>query len=206
MSSIRLMPGEKILRNIHKDPFFLLGILFQAVLRVIAVALLFISYIYFFAEWGLDSYDVRLSIFLFLLIICFILVITFVEWMNEELDILIITNFRIILFIQHTLLKRDLSTATLEQIQDSKGITQGVFGTLFGIGTLEVQTAADHVQFVMDYIKNPEAIAMFINDLIQHRDEEPMNITLPEAMHTDLTDVLGFYRKKIFDFLRHGKR
>lgn len=93
------------------------------------------------------------------------LLFTCIRWVNEEFDVLILTNDRLIDITQITLLKRSVTSTPLEQIQDTTGLISGFVGTIFHYGDLEVQTAAgDASDFSIDSIPNPEGVAQQILD------------------------------------------
>jgi|GEM_PF-2891166 len=50
----------------------------------------------------------------------------FVQWLNNELDILIVTNKRIIEYDQIKFLNRKVSQASIDQIQEVRATTSGI--------------------------------------------------------------------------------
>lgn len=90
---------------------------------------------------------------LWLLIIGMIL---FVALTSYYLDILIVTNMRIIDIDQIGLFARDVATAPLHNVEDVKIQALGVFATLFRFGNLQIQTAAETKEIVIRGIRHPE--------------------------------------------------
>jgi hypothetical protein len=95
----------------------------------------------------------------------FMLLITYIKWLNEELDIIIVTNERIVAHDQIDLFHRQVSETNIGQVQDVKGIEKGVMGNLFHYGKLEMQTAARDIVFKIDHVREPYNSARVILDL-----------------------------------------
>lgn len=89
----------------------------------------------------------------------------YIKWLNEELDILVVTNFRLINLEQVTFMERTVSETNLQQIQDVKGIEKGVLGNLLRYGDLQIQTAAEKVAFCIKCVPQPFRYAREILDL-----------------------------------------
>lgn len=84
---------------------------------------------------------------------------TFIEFMKNELSILIVTNERVIDFEMSSLFDHRISEANLDRIQDVIGQTHGVLGMFFDIGDIEVQTAGGELLFVAKMTKFPQFTA-----------------------------------------------
>ena len=54
----------------------------------------------------------------------------FVQWLNNELDILIVTNKRIIEYDQIKFLNRKISQASIDQVQEVRASTSGIIGNV----------------------------------------------------------------------------
>lgn len=89
----------------------------------------------------------------------------YIKWLNEELDILVVTNFRLINLEQVTFMERTVSETNLQQIQDVKGVEKGILGNLFHYGDLQIQTAAEKVAFCIRCVPQPFRYAREILDL-----------------------------------------
>lgn len=82
---------------------------------------------------------------------------------NHFLDQWIITNERIVDIDQKDFWSREVSTLLLTRVQDVETEVHGFFHTLFGFGTVSVETAgADQGRFRMPGLANPR----YIRDLI----------------------------------------
>ncbi len=102
---------------------------------------------------------------LFLLIASWLLIIWmlfFVAWTNYYLDILILTDKRIIDINQIGLFARDISELRLEKIQDLKIEIIGFIPSLLNFGSLTIQTAGESSEFSIRNIHDPNAIKNLI--------------------------------------------
>jgi len=70
-----------------------------------------------------------------------LLMIFFVAWTNYYLDVVLVTNKRVIDIEQINLFSRDIAEIGLENIQDIKIEISGVIASLLKIGNLHIQTA-----------------------------------------------------------------
>lgn len=108
-------------------------------------------------------------LFLWLTILWFFMIgiqYVFVQWINIELDILIITNKRVIEYDQVDFLNRKISQASIDQIQEVHASTSGLFGNIFQFGSLTITTAADAWDFHVKNIPRAMETASTIHTLI----------------------------------------
>lgn len=101
----------------------------------------------------------------FLVYMLYAMLITYVKWLNEELDIILVTNQRVISHDQIDLFHREISEANVGQVQDVKGIEKGLFGHLLHYGELVIQTAARDIFFTIKNVDKPYEKARAILDL-----------------------------------------
>lgn len=85
----------------------------------------------------------------------FVVLFVYLRWLNEELDIVIVSNERIVSHNQIDLFHRQISEALIEDIQDVKGIENGVLGHLFHFGSLEITTSSNQQFFAIKNIMDP---------------------------------------------------
>jgi hypothetical protein len=93
------------------------------------------------------------------------LLLTLIRWIEEELDIVIVTNERIISIDQVSFLHRTISETELSQVQDVKHVAKGIMANVLGFGSLEVQTAAQKIMFMIKNVEKPYEMARSIIDL-----------------------------------------
>jgi hypothetical protein len=79
-------------------------------------------------------------------------------WTGYYLDVLVLTNERIIDIEQHTFFHREISECRLEQIQDVTVESHGVFAHFFRYGNLNIQTAGESERFSVNFLPNPEKV------------------------------------------------
>jgi len=102
---------------------------------------------------------------IYLLYMDLVLLLTLIRWIEEELDIVIVTNERIISIDQVSFLHRTISETELSQVQDVKHVAKGVMANVLGFGSLEVQTAAQKIMFMIKNVEKPYEMARSIIDL-----------------------------------------
>lgn len=96
------------------------------------------------------------------------LAILLIAWLNEEFDIFIITNHRLIDITQVSFLKRTVAITPLTQIQDVTSSVQGVLGTILNYGRVNIETASGNANaFNMDHVPDPALVARKILSLTE---------------------------------------
>lgn len=80
----------------------------------------------------------------------------FVQWLNNELDILIMTNKRIIEYEQVKFLNRKISQASIDQVQEVRASTSGLLGNILRYGDMIIKTAGEASDFQL--ISVPKAL------------------------------------------------
>ncbi len=76
-------------------------------------------------------------------------------WYIWSLNLLAITNQRIIDMNQHGLFKRTVAEATYDKIQDVRYSIQGVWQTMFKFGSIVIQTAGSSTTLELNGIHEP---------------------------------------------------
>jgi len=94
----------------------------------------------------------------------------FVQWVNNELDLLIVTNRRIISYDQVNFLDRKMSQTTIDLVQEVNASTSGLLGNILHYGNLMIKTASDSSNdvsdFNMTYIPQPIETSRLIHNFI----------------------------------------
>lgn len=104
---------------------------------------------YFFLEMQRDgSIDLtqdthRWITIIFLMYLNLMLLVGFIRWLEEDMDIILVTNERIISIEQLSFLSRTVSETELSQVQDVKHVAHGLLSNLLNFGDLVVQTAGE---------------------------------------------------------------
>lgn len=165
------IPGEVECIEVRRFPLFLLFVFWRFFLRAVVPLFIGSLLVFILNDFSFQIPFIQILFGIYLLYISVLFIFIFVEWFNEELDVLIVTNKRIIIFTQQTFFKRQSSIASLDQIQDVKGSMQGFIQNMLNIGVLEIQTAAEKARFRMDEIPHPEQVAGIINQELQKMKE-----------------------------------
>ncbi len=91
----------------------------------------------------------------------------FISWINDELDLFVITNERIIGIEQLTALSRKVSETWLDRIQEVDAKVSGVFPTIFWYGEVHIYTASENSNMVVEFAPDPIENTRKINTIIQ---------------------------------------
>lgn len=98
------------------------------------------------------------------------LTLILILWINDELDLFIITDTRIIGIEQVSVLSRTVTEFSLDRVQEVNAHTAGIIQTLFCYGDVHIHTASDTSNIIVKYAPDPIENARKINNIIQeHR-------------------------------------
>lgn len=87
-------------------------------------------------------------------------------------DVLVVTNMRIVDVDQRGLLSRQVSEASYDVIQDVSWKREGVWQTLFRMGSVTVQTAGTAAKIEAERVPRPAKLHEIINDeRLKHKEE-----------------------------------
>jgi membrane protein YdbS with pleckstrin-like domain len=167
---INLIPGEKIIVGIRKH-WFIFAI---EAFGLIVAAIVPVVFLIFAKGMMGDTVQVigearfeNLAIFLIGAWLLLIVMILFIMLTNYYLDMLVVTNQRLIDIDQISLFARDIATAPLTKIEDVKIEVFGVLATMFKFGNLHIQTAAETKEIVIRGIRYPERAKDYIMQAYQ---------------------------------------
>ncbi|TSC81821.1 MAG: hypothetical protein G01um101420_825 [Parcubacteria group bacterium Gr01-1014_20] len=162
---IDLHPEEKIILIIRRHWLVFIGEILPLAIAtlLIVVPILFSAQIFEYAREYLSEAQVASTItFISTAWILIIWIIFFLVFTDYYLDILIVTNQRIIDVEQKGMFARDIATAPLGSIQDVKIEILGIVATMFNFGNLHLQTAGGDKEIIIRGIKNPEHVKKLI--------------------------------------------
>ena len=94
------------------------------------------------------------------------ILIFFNSFLDLELDVWIVTNYRIIAIEQKGLFNRTFSEHYIERVQDVSAAQKGILQTMFNYGDVQIQTSAEQEKFVFNDVHQPVEIAEKINSLL----------------------------------------
>jgi len=177
---IPLEQNEEVLLEVRKHWFILfvetVGFLILALVPFILFSEGVTTKIYKFVGislgWGFLGAFLAASWFLLLWVGFFI------RWTTYILDVLILTNKRVVYVNQQGLFSRRVSTSRLDRVQDVASEVAGVIPTLLNFGTITVQTAAEEREFIIRGIPNPIAVKEQILATHHKAIAEPQRVTL----------------------------
>ena len=141
---ITLESNEELYLVIRKHWIILLEtFIFLWILWIIVVSL------YFVGEFS--RIPLLFTITTILWVIMISIQFIFVHWVNNELDLLIVTNRRIISFDQVKFLDRKMSQTTIDLVQEVNASTSGLLWNILHYGNMMIKTASDSASNVSDF-------------------------------------------------------
>lgn len=152
--STQLHEGEEVLAIIRRHVALLIPPLVLAGLLVLAD--------FFFLPWLFRQQTVGVIGFFVALTIAILIVIrsTYLWRMN----VLALTNRRVIDIDQRGLFERRVAEASLDKIQDVRYVIRGLWATVFSFGTVIVQTAGNTTSIEANGIHRPVDVQRQITD------------------------------------------
>ncbi len=98
--------------------------------------------------------------------IWYLLVLAFFHytWIDFYMDMAIITDDRLIDIGQHGIFHRAISEVSLLRVQDVNASTKGIFQTIFNFGKVDVETAGELPNFVLENRPHPFEIARVVQN------------------------------------------
>lgn len=135
-----MRPWEKIVMVVkrHWIVFFILWIYFFLAL---------VTSISLYVLLGFNVLTHMLNIVFWMIFSLFL----YVEWLNHELDMYVVSDNRIIWIEQISFLNRVVSECNLWQVQEVNSKTSGLFANIFNYWTLSIQTAWNKTTLQMDF-------------------------------------------------------
>ncbi len=149
-----LEPGEKVLAEIrHHWIFFSLEAVSSFILALlpplVVYGVLKIQNLVF------PSFIIGLLLFVYLIWLLLVWVYFFVAWSDYYLDVLIITDRKVIDIDQKGIFHREVASFRLERIQNIAIETPNFFSTLFDYGHINLETAGEEKSFEMMNAASP---------------------------------------------------
>jgi hypothetical protein len=99
----------------------------------------------------------------------FVVGYVFQNFVNWFFNVFVISTKRILDMDFHGITYKNVSEATLENIEDVTSTVSGMFNTVFNIGNVFIQTAAEKTEFEFEGIDDPSKIRDVISDLVATR-------------------------------------
>jgi len=98
----------------------------------------------------------------------FFSVFLYIEWLNHELDLIVITNNRVIVIEQKAFLNRTQGECNLGQVQECTAHTKGFFSNIFDFGDILIKTAGNTSNFDMTFAPRPNGCSRDIINMADH--------------------------------------
>jgi len=170
-----MRPWEKISMVIrrHWITYFILWSYFFIGL-VITISLYFILWAWIWTNLLQIIFWLFFSLFLY------------IEWLNHELDLFIVTNNRIIWVEQKSFLDRTVSECNLWQVQEVNSSTKWFFSNIFNYGSIFIQTAWSSATLKMDFAPNSLQWARkMLNIVDEYRNKHSSFVNMKEEIKED---------------------
>lgn len=127
-----------------------------------------VTFMIFFFFW-LNTWWYMLNIILWLILS----IILYIEWLNHELDMYVVTNNRVIGLEQIAFLNRAVTECNLWQIQEVNSKAKWLFANIFNYWTLSIQTAWSKTTLRMDFCPDVmQTSRKILNVVDNYRDEK----------------------------------
>ena len=157
----------------------------------IVYVMLWVYFIVMFIISLVLTWMLAFQLWAFLLVVIFWMnfaLFLYVQWLNHELDLFVVTNIRVIGIEQISFLNRTVSECNLRQVQEVNSSTRWFFSNVLDYGTVNVQTAGNSTNFIMRFCPRPlEAARRMLNTVEKYRRrrekeaiEEGMNSVVKE--------------------------
>jgi len=171
---IELEPGEKIVLKVRRHK---LGLIFESMFLFLFLVLP--PLLFWVSERAvvIKGNDLALFVSLYSLVLLIAWMIFFVIWTRYYLDVLIITDKRIIYVDQKGFFSREVATLNLDKIQDITITISGILATFLDFGTVKIQTAGESTEFIMRDVPEPSKIKSIIYELHHKQSTPPNSIT-----------------------------
>jgi uncharacterized membrane protein YdbT with pleckstrin-like domain len=157
---------ENVVTIIHKSIIGLVYIYIEAFAAVVALlALAVLAFPDLFSSLSANSNVLLMSAVVFsIALIFFILFIATYVYRQSKL---IVTDQNLIQILQGGLFSRKISRLSVSNVEDVTADQHGFLQTIFGYGTLTVETAGEMKNFIFPYCPNPNKYADQILDARQ---------------------------------------
>ena len=167
MIKFSLNPNEQIVLTVRKHWIAIIGrgaeLVFATILPLLV--LIFVPIIFpEFPGWQTGNIG-YLFLFLYTVVLMISWIVFFFGWTEYHLDIWVVTTHRIFLVEQRGMFDREISSLTLDKIQDLTIDISGFIPTMLKFGDIVIETAGEFKKFKFINARNPEEIKVAINTI-----------------------------------------
>ncbi len=157
----QMRPGEKLLMKLHRHWIVFIFKLWYILGLIITTIILF---------YMKDHLIILFGTALFWWFLClywmFFLTFILVSWINDELDLFLITDQRIIWIEQVSALTRRVSECGLNRVQEVNAEVAGILQTVLRYGHVHIHTASEHSDMIVSFAPHPVENGNRINTII----------------------------------------
>lgn len=164
-SFIHQKPYEHIEYEVRRHPITLLPVSFFFIILLAMPVGVYVLIGRWFPDLLASATIMPLLILLGITYLLSVGLFYYTYFVSFYLDLLVLTNDRLLHIEQAGLFSRTISEVDLYKIQDVTSEVKGIFPTAFGYGDLLVQTAGKLEEFKIHDIPHPEAFRQQILDL-----------------------------------------
>jgi hypothetical protein len=111
-------------------------------------------------------FELWVDIFSLIYINAFI-VFMYIEWINHELDMYVITNSRIVWIEQVGFLNREVSQCALNDVQEVNSKTKWFFANMFNYGDLTIYTSWSASHFKMSFVPDSLQLSRKVLNMVE---------------------------------------
>lgn len=131
------------------------------------------------------SFDIRYvysyEIFFSMMWLLIAWIMFFIALTDYYLDVLRVTNKRIIDVDQRGFFSRNVATMTVANIQDITIDTAGFFGTILHYGSVKIQSAGEGREFTIHHLARPELIKATLSKLQREYEERVQEVKIVQG-------------------------
>jgi hypothetical protein len=183
MIKFNLNPNEQIVLIVRKHWIAIVGQIVSLVIVVIIPLLILLAFPFLIPNF--PGWQTGHLIYLYTLVYAILLMVSWVTfffaWTEYHLDLWVVTTHRIFLVEQRGMFYREVSSLTLDKIQDLTIDINGFLPTMLKFGKIFVETAGEHRKFSFPNAKNPEAIKIAINSIQKDFYSRPLPVSSVSA-------------------------
>ncbi|HEX9503528.1 MAG TPA: hypothetical protein VF974_04380 [Patescibacteria group bacterium] len=165
-----LFPGQQ-----ENEKIYLVIRQHWMILALKILAWLLFAVILIISDWAIKTYAPNLLISPYAEIITliksvyllFLILGLFLLWIMYYLNVMIVTNERVVDITQNSLISHKVSELNLNRTQDVTAETEGILETFFDFGNVYLQDAASAERFIFYNVPNPAKVEKLILDLYE---------------------------------------
>ena len=120
----------------------------------------------------------------------------YIEWLNSELDMYVVTNNRIIWVDQISFLNRTVTECNLGQVQEVNSSTKWLFANILNYWQISIQTAWSLTTLSMWFAPNAlQTSRQILNVVDDYRDQNPVKIekVTSESRTKETEDTMKYW-------------